>query len=340
MNSDIHQKTVCLIGYGYWGKNLLRNMVSSPVGFAVSLAELSADKRTAANRLYPGVGVYANAESCLADASVGAIVIATQTKYHYEIARMALLNGKHVLIEKPMTTSLAQAKELNQIATERNLVLMVDHIFRYHPVVNKMKEYFEQGLLGKINYIDATRINLGIYQNDVNVLWDLACHDISIIQYLIEEKPLSVRTIGRTSPEHGTEDLTYLFLQYASGLLVQINSSWSSPVKMRRMIVGGDKRMMLYDDIEPTNKLVIYEYEQNNMIDEHKSKLTDYRLGNIIIPKFEPGEALQNVVTEFYDCILTGRQPVTDGANAIEVINILEKAQLSLTLNGATIPLT
>jgi predicted dehydrogenase len=329
------EKYIALLGYGYWGKNLLRNMMANNSCYKVALAELSEERRRAATKMFPILRVFTSAAEAINDDSTEAVVIATDTKSHYSIARQALLKGKHVLVEKPLTTSLAEAIELNQIAQSGGLVLMVDHIFRYHPVVVKMKEYFSAGYLGSINYIDSTRINLGIYQKDVNVLWDLACHDLSIIQYLIDEKPISVRAIGRVNPEHGTEDITYLFLYYSTGLLVQINSSWASPVKMRKMIIGGDKRMLIYDDIEPTNKLVIYEYEQNAAHDVDKTRLTDYRLGNIIIPKFEPVEALQNVIEEFYRCVKTGKTPLTSATSAIEIINILEKAQHSLKADGA-----
>ncbi|MDW8417813.1 MAG: Gfo/Idh/MocA family oxidoreductase [Chitinophagales bacterium] len=330
---------VCLAGYGYWGKNLLRNLIETLSADRISVAEIMPEKRAQLKRQYPNITCYDSFEDALAQNHSAAFVIATETRYHYDHARKALLAGKHVLVEKPLTTSVAQAKELCRIAKERGLILMVDHIFRYHPVVWKMKEYFREDYLGPIHYMDATRVNLGIYQEDVNVLWDLACHDLSIIQFLVNEKPTSVRAIGRINPEHGSEDVAYLFLYYPSGMLVQINSSWASPVKIRKMIVGGEKRMMIYDDIEPTNKLTIYEYEPNIQRDENKTKLTDYRLGNIIIPKIEQGEALRNVIVEFLECIQCAKQPASDGYNALEIINILEKAQQSLSLDGAIVPL-
>lgn len=331
---------VCLIGYGYWGKNLLRNLVELSAGWEVCLAEQNPDKVALARQLYPNVTIYLNAEEAINDKEIAAIVIATETVSHYKLALESLLAGKHVLVEKPLTNSLSDALVLAKVASERDLVLITDHVFLYHPVVRKMKEYFSSGYLGRINYIDATRINLGIYQRDINVMWDLACHDISIVLYLIPEKPIAVRALGRVNPEHGSEDLVYLFLRYSDGLLVQVNASWASPVKMRKIIVGGEKRMLIYDDIEPTEKLKVYEYEHQVVTDEHKSYLTDYRLGNVLIPKYERTEALKNVILEFYDCIRTQKRPLSDSIISVEVIRILESAQESLKQGGIEISLT
>ncbi len=330
---------ICLIGYGYWGKNLLRILMEHSHSIDVCVAEISEIKRNQLRSLYPNLAVYPSLEVVLERELIQAVVVASETGNHYDLVKKALFAGKHVLVEKPITTSLVEAEELVTIASRNSLVLMVDHIFLYNPVVRRMKEYFTDNFLGKINYIDATRINLGIYQKDTNVLWDLACHDISIVNYLIEEKPVSVRAIGRINPEHKVEDIAYMFLYYSSGTLVQINSSWASPVKIRKMIIGGEKRMIIYDDIEPTNKLVIYEYAQDIVLDENKNELSDYRLGNIIIPKYEIQEPLKNVITEFCNSLLHKQKPLAGGQNALEVVQILEKAQESLNSGGAIISL-
>lgn len=331
--------SICLIGYGYWGKNILRNLIEMRLPYTIIVAEKSEQKRNQLKWLYPKLVIFDSAEKALIDINVFAVIIATDTISHYNIAKKALNLGKHVFVEKPITTSLRQAEELIKISKDKERILAVDHVFLYHPVIRKMKEYFQKNELGKINYIDSTRINLGIYQKDVNVLWDLACHDIAVINYLLEEQPYSLRAVGRINPEHGVEDITYLFLYYKSGMLAQINSSWASPVKMRKMIFGGEKKMLIYDDIEPTNKLIIYDYEQSVRFDENKTKLTDYRLGNISIPKYEPIEALRLALQDFIDCIVENKQPLSNGKSALPVVNILEKAQQSLNLNGAMIPL-
>lgn len=327
--------SVCLIGYGYWGKNIVRNLMESSFNLQVAVAESNPEKMKLLQGLYANVRLFDSADTAIDSNEYDAFIVATQTPTHYDIVKKILQAGKHVLVEKPLTTSLAQAMELNSLADKLGLVLMVDHIFLYHPVVQKMKHLFEEHYLGKINYLDATRINLGIYQRDVNVLWDLACHDIAIVNYLLEEKPYAVSATGHMNEEYKTYDLAYMFLYFASGLLVQINASWASPVKIRKMIIGGEKRMLIYDDIEPTNKLTIYEYEQNTKFDDNKQGLSDYRLSNIIIPKTATTEALKNVIYEFFDCIIHKKTPLANGQNAIAVINILEKAQQSLVSNGA-----
>jgi predicted dehydrogenase len=328
---------VGLIGYGYWGKNLLRNLMQQRRSNKIVVSDSNEKRIEEMKSLYFNVEATNDTTGLLQNPDIHAIVIATPTTTHFELAKLALQNGKHVLVEKPLSTSTAEVLQLMQLAKEKNLVLMVDHIYLYNPVVRQLKKYISNNLLGEINYIDSTRINLGIYQDDINVLWDLACHDISIINYLIEEKPLTVRAIGKLNLKHNIEDVAYLFLQYQSGLLVQINSSWASPVKMRKMIIGGDKKMIIYDDIESTNKLIIYDYAKSEIDDENKSKLIDYRLGDITIPKYEIAEALKFVIDEFYDCILNNKQPLADGQNALDVVKILESAQTSVKTNGAVI---
>ncbi len=329
-----------LIGYGYWGRNILRNLIEQPLSETITVCDQNQNRLQTMKSIYFPLHTVTNSEDVFENKEIDAVIIATPTSTHFTLAKRALLNKKHVLVEKPLTTTAKEAEELMNIATANNLVLMVDHIYLYNPVVRQLKQYIAPDFLGKINYIDATRINLGIYQTDTNVLWDLACHDISIINFLSDEKPHSVRAIGRINPTHGVEDVAYLFLYYPSGLLVQINSSWASPVKIRKMVIGGEKRMIIYDDIESTNKLIIYDYENAPTTDDNKSKLIDYRLGNITIPKYEISEALKNVVHDFYTCILEDKQPLTNGMNALEVVKILEKAHESLKSNGAIIPIT
>ena len=331
---------VGLIGYGYWGEKILRNITEHTASGKIMLCDSNEGRANAVKSLYHPITVTTNSDEIFSSQNIDAVIISTPTSTHFNLAKQALLNNKHVLIEKPICTSTHEVEELMAIAKKNNLVLMVDHIFLYNSVVRQLKKYITDDFIGKVNYIDATRINLGIYQEDTNVLWDLACHDISIINYLITEKPTHVRAIGRRNPMHGIEDVAYLFLYYASGMLVQINSSWASPVKLRKMIIGGEKRMIIYDDIEATNKLIIYDYKAPETTDIKKSKLIDYRLGDITIPKYEISEALKNVIEEFYDCALNNKKPLANGENAFEVVKVLEKAQESLKLNGAIIPLS
>lgn len=329
---------VGLIGYGYWGNNILRNLLEQTTFGKVVVCDINPERLEKVKAVYSGIQVTNKVDELLTNPNIQAIIIATPTSTHFDLAKKALLHNKHVLVEKPISTSVTHAEELISIAASRNLILMVDHIYLYNPVVKQLKKYLNDDFIGKINYIDATRINLGIYQEDTNVLWDLACHDISIVNYLINEQPSGVRAIGKLNMTHSVEDVAYLFLYYPSGLLVQINSSWASPVKMRKMIIGGTRKMIIYDDIESTNKLIIYDYQNASVNDLNKSRLIDYRLGDITMPKFEITEPLKSVVDEFYDCIIYGCPPLSNGENGLNVVRILEKAQESLRLNGVIIP--
>lgn len=340
MSEYIRKLNIGLVGCGYWGSNILRDLIVNPHTGRLVVCEKNPSILKEKNRGHFTFNIEHDVTSVLNNNEIEAIIIATPTATHYGLTKQALLQKKHVLVEKPFCMSTEQANELIALAELNDLVLMIDHIFLYHPVVRQLKQYISTDFLGKINYIDATRINLGIYQKDTNVLWDLACHDISIINYFVDEKPNKLKAIGRINSTHDIEDISYLFLYYPSGMLVQINSSWASPVKMRKMIIGGERRMIIYDDIEPTNKLIIYDYGQKPVVDENKSGLIDYRLGNITIPKCEIQEPLKNVIQEFYDCVIQNRKPLSDGENAIEVIKILEKAQESIKNDGELIYLS
>lgn len=328
-----------LCGYGYWGKNLLRNIIENPKTGSVCVCDVETEKLKTISSSQLVIAKETSASHAIMNQQVNAVVIATPTSTHYELTKRALIAGKHVLVEKPFCTSTKQANELCKLAQDRGLVLMIDHIYLFNPVVRQLKEYVSETATGAVNYIDSTRINLGVYQKDTNVLWDLACHDVSIMNYLIPEKPSSVSTVGRMNSIHNIEDVVYVFLKYPSGLLVHINASWASPVKMRKMLIGAEKRMLIYDDIEPTNKLTIYDYNHNEKPDSGKSFLIDYRLGNITIPKCDIQEPLKNVVAEFYRCISTGSEPISSGKMAVETVRVLECAQQSLNAGGMQIEL-
>lgn len=330
---------VGLIGYGYWGRNLLRNLVHHPDTVELWVSDCALEQLEEVQRLYPQIKTTSDWSFLLTEDFCDSIVIATPTITHFQMAKAALLHGKHVFVEKPMVTSVRQAEELAAIANSKNLVLMVDHTFVYNPVVNRIKDELLNGKCGRINYIDSTRINLGIYQSDINVLWDLACHDLSIVFHLIDEQPRHIRAVGRVNPQWNTEDLAYLFLHYPSGLMVQINASWASPVKIRRMIIGAERQMMIYDDIEPSNKLVIHNYAPTQPVvpGSKSAALTDYRLGSSTIPKYELIEPLACAINDFYKCVRTGGRPVADALSAIKVIHVLERAEQSLKENGSLI---
>jgi predicted dehydrogenase len=328
-----------LVGYGYWGRNLLRNIIETGAASCVTVCDSDPERLAEARSLYAAVKTMDSFEEVISSSCCDAIVIATPTSSHYDLARRCLLAGIHTLVEKPLTTDPGQAVELASLAAERGLVLMADHTFVYNPVVRRMRQEMESGVMGRISYIDATRVNLGIYQSDSNVLWDLACHDLSIIFHLLKERPDRVRTIGRHNAKWGVTDLAYMFLHYPSGLLAQLNFSWASPVKMRRMVIGAEHSMAVFDDIEPMNKLVIHQYP-DDVPGMRQQALTDYRLGNIIAPKYENTEPLRCMMDDFIHCVQTGATPLADAGSAIEVIRVLAKAEESLRQDGTPIPIT
>lgn len=331
---------VGLIGYGYWGVNLLRNLIESPYVHQISICDIRKERLQKIQKAHPDIYTTENANDIIQNKEIDSIIIATPVSSHYDLAKAALMNNKHVLIEKPICPSSEQAKELIKIANDKKRVLLVDHTFLYNGAVRLIKDKISSNQVGKLKYIDSTRINLGIYQKDTNVIWDLASHDISIIQLLVDEKPTHIRAIGQHNSVHHNEDIAYIFLYYASNLLVQINCSWASPVKIRQMIIGGEHQMIIYEDIEPTDKIKIYNFESIGSNDESKNQvLVDYRLGDVMIPKFSTREPLKNMLDDFFRCIIHDETPFSSAEKALENVIILEKAELSLYNNGALIEL-
>ncbi len=325
-----------IIGYGYWGPNLLRNFIGLEEVKVKTVADLLRDRLKSVEKNYPAVTLTTSIKDIFVDKSVDAVVIATPISTHYELAKEALINAKHVLIEKPMTFSSRQAKELIRLAKKKNRILMIDHTFIYSAAVQKIRELINNHKLGKINYIDSTRINLGLVQKDANVLWDLAAHDLSILCYLVNNKrPVSVQAIGVSHLKNGIENIAYLILKYKNGLMAHFNCSWSSPVKIRLMLVGGNKKMIVWNDLEPTEKVKIYDKGFLVKTDEERHKiLFGYREGDIYVPKIEMTEALKNMAQDFVRAINTGVPPLSDGELGFLVVQILEAAQRSIKNHG------
>ncbi|MCA6436336.1 MAG: Gfo/Idh/MocA family protein [Bacteroidota bacterium] len=331
---------IAIIGYGYWGPNLVRNFTNAVNSKVTHVVDFRPERLSLVNKMYPSIETTNNVDEIINSTKVDAVVIATPVFTHFELAKKALLNGKHVLLEKPMTSTVAEAIELIDLADKMGLLLMVDHTFLYTGAVRKMKELIERRELGTINYFDSTRINLGLFQPDVNVLWDLAPHDISILLFLINEKPLSVNATGVSHTNNGIENIAYLTTNYSSNLLAHFNCSWSSPVKLRNTLVGGDKKMVLFNDLEPSEKLRVYDTGYNYKTDEEKNKLlVDYRTGDVYIPKLEMKEALLEMANDFVQSALNKKQPVSTSQLGLEVIKILEASQTSIKSNGKEIKL-
>jgi predicted dehydrogenase len=268
------------------------------------------------------------------------VVIATPVATHYEFARKALEHGKHVLVEKPIAASVAEAESLINIAAKHNLKLMTDHTFIYTGAVRKMKELIANGGLGELYYFDSVRINLGLIQSDVNVLWDLAPHDIAILDHLVEERPVSVCAHGACHIGNALENVAYLTVYFDSGLIAHFHNNWLAPVKLRTVLVGGSKKMIVYDDMEISEKVKVYDrgVEIASPEQVHHARIA-YRLGDMWAPKLDQTEALSLVATEFINCIQTGRRPLTDGISGLNVVKILEASEMSIKRRGREVRL-
>lgn len=327
-----------VIGYGYWGPNLVRNFNLLGSCRVRSVSDSRASRLEQLKRTYPDTQVTTDYRELLEDTGIDAVVIALPVFMHYQVTREALLKGKHVLVEKPMTASVAEAEELIGLALKMKKVLMVDHTFLYTGAVQKIKEVVDSNEVGDVKYFDSTRINLGLFQQDINVIWDLAPHDVSILNYIVNERPLSVTATGLSHTLNGIENIAYLTLHYQNNFIAHFSCSWSSPVKIRQILIGGSRKMILYDDVQPSEKIKIYDTGYSMSTDEDKHKLlVDYRTGDIYIPKVEPREALTGVATDFTKAIAHGKEPLSNAVGGLEVVRILEAATLSMRSKGAEV---
>lgn len=327
-----------IVGFGYWGPNLVRNFNLAADCKVVMVADPRSERLVQLEKLYPTIKGMVSADELINSKEIDAVVIATPVSSHFELAHKALSLGKHVLLEKPMTSSVLEAEILINLAKEMDLLLMVDHTFLYTGAVSKMKQLVDNGDLGNIKYLDSTRINLGLFQPDINVLWDLAPHDISILNYLITEQPYSVNATGITHTNNEIENIAYLTVNYKSGFIAHFNCSWTSPVKLRTMLLGGDQKMILYNDLEPTEKVKVYDsgYKHSRIEDKNKI-LVDYRTGDINVPKLNTNEALLEMANDFISSILNRTVPRSSCAIGLEVVKILEASNKSIKHNGCEV---
>lgn len=325
---------IAVIGCGYWGPNLIRNF-NNINGFNVKYAcDLDINKLNKIKQKYPNINILTDYKDILEDIDISCIIIASSSNSHYKIAKDSLLANKHIFVEKPFTTNSNQAKELINIAKERNLKIMVGHVFQYSIPVNKIKEIIDSGELGQILYIHSQRLNLGIIQNDINVLWDLAPHDISIILYLLNKKPININCIG-SSHISNLEDTAILTMEFEDNISSYSHLSWLDPNKVRKMTIVGRKKMLVYDDVEPLEKIKIY--SKGVDIPEHYNDFGEfqytYRYGDINIPMIKDKEPLKLEVEHFCDCILNNKEPYTNGYSGLEIIEIIEQANLKMKKN-------
>jgi predicted dehydrogenase len=329
-----------VIGYGYWGPNVIRNFGQVQGASVTTCCDSDTGRLGKAKAQFPSLETTTDVDQLLKNPKIDAVAIVTPVGTHYGLARKALEAGKHVLVEKPLTASVSEAESLVTIAEKKKLTLMVDHTFIFTGAVRKMKEIVDRGDLGNLLYFDSVRINLGLFQKDVNVIWDLAPHDIAILEHLIEERPVSVCANGASHFKDGMEDVAYMTLYFQSGMIAHFHNNWLAPVKIRTMIVCGGKKMIVYDDMEASEKIKVYDRGvEVKTPDEIRETLVSYRTGDMWAPKLENTEALKLMTTEFVDCVQTGRKPITDGVKGLDVVRILEASEMSIKRKGKEVKL-
>jgi predicted dehydrogenase len=328
-----------VVGYGYWGPNLVRNLAETPGATVAAVADLDLSKLATLQRRYPAIKATNDLNELLADASIDAIAVATPVHTHFELGLAALRAGKHLWMEKPMTQTSLQAQQLIDEAERRRRVLLVDHTFIYTGAVTKMAELIRNGDLGRIYYYDSIRVNLGLFQRDVSVISDLAVHDFSILDYLLEEHPVAVTASGTNHFPGTPENLAYVTLFYDSGTIAHANVSWLAPVKVRQILVGGSKKMITYDDLEPSEKIKVYDkgVHLTDDPDQIREMRVGYRTGDMWAPKVAVTEALRIEGEHFVDCIEHAKLPRTDGQLGLRVVQLIEAASRSMQHRGETV---
>ena len=336
MEKNMKDLKIAVIGYGYWGPNLVRNFTNLENSTVSHVVDESPDRLEKVKKLYPSINATSSLTEILENPEIDCIIIATPISTHYDIAKKALEHNKHVLVEKPMTNSVKHAKELIELSKKKKKVLMVDHTYLYTGAIQKIKKIIDKNMIGEIQYIDSTRINLGLFQPDVNVLWDLAAHDISICSYLMNENPISVQAVGKSHTDSDFEDIAYLTLHFKSKKIIHFNCSWISPVKIRYMLIGGNKKMIIFNDLETTEKVKIYDtkYKTKTNPKNDRQILADYRVGDIFIPKLTTREGLSSMVEDFVSAIIDKTKPISNYDIGLQVVKILEAAQRSITNQG------
>lgn len=330
-----------VVGYGYWGPNLVRNFANSESAFIAAVSDFDAAKLAVAGRLYPGAATTHVFEDLLKDPKIDAIAIATPVHTHYDLAFSALGAGKHVLVEKPLAQNSDLVRRLIDEADRRHLTLMVDHTFLYTPAVQKIRELMLQDALGEIYYYDSIRSSLGLFQSDVNVIWDLAVHDISIIQYILNEDPVAVSATGSCHVAGSPENMAHITLFFQSNCVAHVSVNWLSPIKVRQTFVGGSKKMIVYDDLEPSEKIKVYDkgITVNGSSEKAHQLRIGYRAGDMWAPHLSAKEALQTEVEHFLDCVRNGTPPVSSGTSGLRVVEILEAASRSIAEQGKPVAL-
>jgi len=340
MGNNKHK--IGLIGCGYWGTNLLRNFRESPRADVLLVADLDGTRLERVQHLYFNVATTRYWQDVVSNPLIDVVAVATPVSRHFEPALAALNAGKHLMVAKPMAASAEQCKQLMEAAQRNDRTIIVDHTFVYTDAVRKMRELIDNQALGKILYYDSTRVNLGLFQTDASVVWDLAVHDLAIIDYLFVERPRAVSCIAAGHVEGSPENIAFITLFFASGTIAHINVNWMSPVKVRQILVGGDKKMIIFNDVEPTEKIRIYDrgVTVGHDKDQMYKKLMTYRLGGVDIPALPGNEALKIEINHFFDCIEKSQQPITNAESGLRIIQMLEAINRSIGQRGQVIELS
>lgn len=330
---------IAVIGLGYWGPNIVRNLLSTPGVEKVYGCDLNENRLKFVKSRYPSVELTNDPEYVLKSPEIEAVVIATPVATHYPLAKKAMEYGKHVLVEKPLAMSVREAADLVEISERAKVVLMVDHTFVFTGAVRKIKELIQSGEIGDIYYFDSVRVNLGLFQHDVNVIWDLATHDISIMNYVLNLKPISVAAFG-VAHYNDLEDIAYITVNFEENVIAHFHVNWLAPVKVRKILIGGTKKMIVYDDTEASDKVKVYDKGVIATTQEGIYKmLISYRTGDMYAPKLDDTEALSLVCKNFVESIEGKSKPITDGVEGLKVVYILEAAEKSIKNNGKIIKL-
>ena len=329
-----HKTVVALVGYGYWGPNILRNYMDLASADLRWACDTRLERCESAATRYPSVRVTTSCDEVLADPEVEAIVIATPISTHYDLTMRALGAGKHVFVEKPMATSVCECDEMDAAAEKLGLTLMVGHTFVYSPPVRLVKEIIDSGDLGEIYFVTSSRINLGLHQSDASVVWDLMPHEASILEYWLGEAPCAVSAMGRSCIKNHVSDVAFIHLRYPSGVIAELRVSWLSPVKLRQTMVVGSKKMLIYDDTESVEKVKIFDHGVTFHDPETFGQFQlSYRTGDIVSPHVDGLEPLQAEASHFVECVQTGRRPITDATTGRSVVSALVAAETSLEAN-------
>jgi predicted dehydrogenase len=333
---------VAIIGYGYWGPNLVRCFAETDGCRVVAVVDKSPAALASVAKRHPQARLYADWREALTDPEIDAVVVATPVSSHYEISLAALQSDRHVLVEKPLTETSAQARHLVEEAEARGLTLLVDHTFIYSPAVTKMKELIGSDDLGQIYYYDSTRINLGLFQRDVNVIWDLAVHDLAILHHVLESPPTAISANGVSHVHGAPENMAHLTVYLESGAVAHLNVNWLAPVKVRQVLIGGSRKMIVWNDLEPSEKIRVYDkgVSVTGDLEEIYASRVSYRSGDMWAPRLATTEPLLTEAAHFIDCIQTGATPITSGRLGLQVVEMLEAATRSMKMRGHPVELS